>query len=123
VGALPREIADRRIEVAQGEPKQPDAVIEAEPETLALIVPAVIFPIGRWNWWLPSWPARLRRAVPAGLAPPSARPGKRRSPIGSSLDAGHFAQEDAHERVVPELVRFLAKSGDQTEVEQSAPGG
>jgi cis-3-alkyl-4-acyloxetan-2-one decarboxylase len=38
-------------------------------------------------------------------------------------DAGHFAQEDAHERVVPELVRFLAKSGDQTEVERSAPGG
>jgi cis-3-alkyl-4-acyloxetan-2-one decarboxylase len=38
-------------------------------------------------------------------------------------DAGHFAQEDAHEHVVPELVRFLAKSGDQTEVERSAPGG
>jgi putative drug exporter of the RND superfamily len=28
----------------------------------ALIVPAVISVMGRWNWWLPRWPARLRRA-------------------------------------------------------------
>ena len=27
----------------------------------ALIVPAVITLMGRWNWWLPSWPARLLR--------------------------------------------------------------
>ena len=34
----------------------------------ALIVPAVITLMGRWNWWLPSWPARLlrRRALAAG---------------------------------------------------------
>ena len=31
----------------------------------ALIVPAVIGLMGRWNWWLPSWPARLLRVEPS----------------------------------------------------------
>ena len=33
----------------------------------ALIVPAVISLMGRWNWWLPAWPARAaaRRALAA----------------------------------------------------------
>ena len=31
----------------------------------ALIVPAVIMLMGRWNWWLPSWPARLLRVEPS----------------------------------------------------------
>src|SRR5215218_2254972 len=31
----------------------------------ALIVPAVIALMGRWNWWLPSWPARLLRVQPS----------------------------------------------------------
>ena len=31
----------------------------------ALIVPAVISLMGRWNWWLPSWPARLLRVKPS----------------------------------------------------------
>jgi RND superfamily putative drug exporter len=31
----------------------------------ALIVPAVIALFGRWNWWLPSWPARLLRVEPS----------------------------------------------------------
>jgi RND superfamily putative drug exporter len=31
----------------------------------ALIVPAVIALMGRWNWWLPSWPARLLRVEPS----------------------------------------------------------
>jgi RND superfamily putative drug exporter len=31
----------------------------------ALIVPAVITLMGRWNWWLPSWPARLLRVEPS----------------------------------------------------------
>jgi putative drug exporter of the RND superfamily len=31
----------------------------------ALIVPAVISLMGRWNWWLPSWPARLLRVEPS----------------------------------------------------------
>jgi RND superfamily putative drug exporter len=31
----------------------------------ALIVPAVISLMGRWNWWLPEWPARLLRVQPS----------------------------------------------------------
>jgi putative drug exporter of the RND superfamily len=31
----------------------------------ALIVPAVISLMGRWNWWLPRWPARLLRVEPS----------------------------------------------------------
>jgi putative drug exporter of the RND superfamily len=37
----------------------------------ALIVPAVIALMGRWNWWLPHWPARLLRVPPS---PPRRRP-------------------------------------------------
>jgi RND superfamily putative drug exporter len=33
----------------------------------ALIVPAVISLMGRWNWWLPSGPARLLRVAPSAL--------------------------------------------------------
>ena len=33
----------------------------------ALIVPAVIALMGRWNWWLPHWPARLLRVEPSPL--------------------------------------------------------
>ena len=35
----------------------------------ALLVPAVMSLFGRWNWWLPHWPARLLRvepSIPAG---------------------------------------------------------
>jgi RND superfamily putative drug exporter len=38
----------------------------------ALIVPAVISLMGRWNWWLPHWPARLLRVEPS--LPPRAAP-------------------------------------------------
>ena len=31
----------------------------------ALIVPAVIALMGRWNWWLPTWPARVLRVEPS----------------------------------------------------------
>jgi RND superfamily putative drug exporter len=31
----------------------------------ALIVPAVIALMGRWNWWLPKWSARLLRVEPS----------------------------------------------------------
>jgi putative drug exporter of the RND superfamily len=31
----------------------------------ALIVPAVISLMGRWNWWLPKWPARILRVEPS----------------------------------------------------------
>ena len=37
----------------------------------ALIVPAVITLMGRWNWWLPAWPAKLLRvepSIPPGFA-------------------------------------------------------
>jgi putative drug exporter of the RND superfamily len=40
----------------------------------ALIVPAVISLMGRWNWWLPHWPARLLRVDPS--LPPRAAAGK-----------------------------------------------
>jgi RND superfamily putative drug exporter len=35
----------------------------------ALIVPAVIALMGRWNWWLPRRPARLLRVEPSRLRP------------------------------------------------------
>ncbi len=38
----------------------------------ALIVPAVIALMGRWNWWLPSWPARVLRVRPSPLRPAGA---------------------------------------------------
>ena len=31
----------------------------------SLIVPAAIALMGRWNWWLPRWPARLLRVEPS----------------------------------------------------------
>ncbi len=31
----------------------------------ALIVPAVVALMGRWNWWLPEWPARILRVEPS----------------------------------------------------------
>jgi RND superfamily putative drug exporter len=34
----------------------------------ALIVPAVVALMGRWNWWLPEWPARVLRVAPSPLA-------------------------------------------------------
>jgi RND superfamily putative drug exporter len=31
----------------------------------ALLVPAIVSLLGRWNWWLPRWPARLLRVEPS----------------------------------------------------------
>ncbi len=31
----------------------------------ALLVPAVISLFGKWNWWLPAWPARILRVAPS----------------------------------------------------------
>ena len=39
----------------------------------ALIVPAAISLMGRWNWWLPSRPARLLRVRPSLLGAPEPR--------------------------------------------------
>ncbi len=36
----------------------------------ALIVPAVVSLMGRWNWWLPSWSARMLRVEPSVLSRP-----------------------------------------------------
>jgi putative drug exporter of the RND superfamily len=41
----------------------------------ALIVPAVIMLMGRWNWWLPRWPARLLRVRPSLPPRPAGREG------------------------------------------------
>ena len=38
----------------------------------ALIVPAVITLMGRWNWWLPPGPAKLLRVEPSALRPAGA---------------------------------------------------
>ncbi|MFO7251899.1 MAG: MMPL family transporter [Actinomycetes bacterium] len=35
----------------------------------ALLVPAFVSLMGRWNWWLPTWAARLLRVPPAPAAP------------------------------------------------------
>jgi putative drug exporter of the RND superfamily len=35
----------------------------------ALLVPSVMQLLGRWNWWLPSWTARLLRTRPSPLEP------------------------------------------------------
>ncbi len=40
----------------------------------ALLVPAVVSLFGRWNWWLPSLPARLLRVEPS--LPPRSVPGE-----------------------------------------------
>jgi putative drug exporter of the RND superfamily len=42
----------------------------------ALIVPAVISLMGRWNWWLPSWPARVLRVEPSLPRRPAIGEGK-----------------------------------------------
>jgi putative drug exporter of the RND superfamily len=31
----------------------------------ALLVPAVVSLFGKWNWWMPSWPAKLLRVAPS----------------------------------------------------------
>jgi RND superfamily putative drug exporter len=31
----------------------------------ALLVPAVVSLFGRWNWWMPKWPARILRVAPS----------------------------------------------------------
>jgi RND superfamily putative drug exporter len=41
-----------------------------------LVVPAVIALMGRWNWWLPTWPARLLRVPPSHPPRPASREGK-----------------------------------------------
>jgi len=35
----------------------------------SLLVPALVGVLGRWNWWLPAWPARALRVAPSPLTP------------------------------------------------------
>jgi putative drug exporter of the RND superfamily len=43
----------------------------------SLLVPAIVSLLGRWNWWLPEWAARLLRVPPAPLPDASLRAGTR----------------------------------------------
>ncbi len=51
----------------------------------ALLVPALVSLFGRWNWWLPSWAARLLRVAPspAPTEPASHRPVSTAAPDAS----------------------------------------
>ena len=39
----------------------------------SLLVPATVSLFGKWNWWLPSWAARVLRVRPATPAAPEPR--------------------------------------------------
>jgi RND superfamily putative drug exporter len=41
----------------------------------ALLVPSTMMLLGRWNWWLPSWTARVLRTRPSPLEPAAAQAG------------------------------------------------
>jgi putative drug exporter of the RND superfamily len=42
----------------------------------ALLVPALVALLGRWNWWLPPWAARLLRVAPSTPAAEPPEPGR-----------------------------------------------
>jgi putative drug exporter of the RND superfamily len=62
----------------------------------ALLVPALVSVLGRWNWWLPEWPARVLRVEPSPLATEGAiaPPGRRKA------DAGR-GEEEVEEKKEP----------------------
>ena len=39
----------------------------------AILAPAAVALLGRWNWWLPGWAARILRVEPSPMAPPATR--------------------------------------------------
>lgn len=43
----------------------------------ALLVPSTMMLLGRWNWWLPHWTARVLRTRPSPLEPAAAAAGER----------------------------------------------
>ena len=49
----------------------------------ALLVPALVSLFGRWNWWLPSWPARLLRVQPSAVRDELGSPAWRRPSRGA----------------------------------------
>src|SRR4029453_9204418 len=62
----------------------------------ALLVPALVSVLGRWNWWLPEWPARLLRGGPS---PPPAK-GALPSPRRREADA-RPVEEEVEEKKEP----------------------
>jgi RND superfamily putative drug exporter len=54
----------------------------------ALLVPALVGVLGRWNWWLPPGPARLLRVEPSPLAPaePAEPAQPERTPVAAAVD-------------------------------------
>ena len=46
----------------------------------SLLVPAIVSLLGRWNWWLPGWAARLLRVPPSPLSPVSPAPAEEHRP-------------------------------------------
>jgi RND superfamily putative drug exporter len=47
----------------------------------ALLVPALVSVLGRWNWWLPGWLARLLFVQPSPLAPAAGPKDDEREPV------------------------------------------
>jgi putative drug exporter of the RND superfamily len=47
----------------------------------ALLVPALVSVLGRWNWWLPAWLARLLFVKPSPLPPLAAPKDDEREPV------------------------------------------
>ncbi len=41
----------------------------------ALLLPALVSLLGRWNWWIPGWLARLLRVAPPRAAASEQRSG------------------------------------------------
>jgi putative drug exporter of the RND superfamily len=62
----------------------------------ALLVPALVSVLGRWNWWLPEWPARVLRVEPSPLA----TEGAIAPPGGRKVDAGR-GEEEVEEKKEP----------------------
>jgi putative drug exporter of the RND superfamily len=55
-----------------------------------LLVPALVALLGRWNWWLPPWAARILRVPPSVPAPEPAGP-----PPGGRAEWTHAVSGDA----------------------------
>ena len=47
----------------------------------ALLVPALVTVLGRWNWWLPVWLARLLFVEPSPLQPAPTPKDDEREPV------------------------------------------
>jgi putative drug exporter of the RND superfamily len=57
----------------------------------ALLVPALVALLGRWNWWLPPWAATALRVPPSAPAPEPAQP----SPTAGRAEWAHAVPGEA----------------------------